>query len=93
MIQDFILLIILLFFSAYFSGTELAFIVSNKLKIEVKARKKNIAAQSAYHFVKNNQAFFSTILIGNNIVNIAFASISTVVFAERFGWNDYQNIC
>ena len=40
MIQDFILLIILLFFSAYFSGTELAFIVSNKLKIEVKARKK-----------------------------------------------------
>ena len=90
MIQDFIFLIILLFFSAYFSGTELAFIVSNKLKIEVKARKKNIAAQSAYHFVKNNQAFYSTILIGNNIVNIAFASISTVVLAEHFGWNDYQ---
>lgn len=89
MIQDFILLIILLFFSAYFSGTELAFIVSNKLKIEVKARKKNIAAKSAYHFVKNNQAFFSTILIGNNIVNIAFASIATVVLAEHFGWNDY----
>ena len=89
MIQDFILLIILLFFSAYFSGTELAFIVSNKLKIEVKARKKNIAAKSAYHFVKNNQAFFSTILIGNNIVNIAFASIATVVLADHFGWNNY----
>lgn len=90
MIQDFILLIILLFFSAYFSGTEMAFIISNKLKIEVKARKKNIAAQSAYYFVKDNQAFYSTILIGNNIVNIAFASISTVVLTEHFGWSDYK---
>jgi len=44
MFQDFIILIFLLFFSAYFSGTEMAFIVSNKLKIEVRARKKNIAA-------------------------------------------------
>jgi len=90
MIQDFILLIILLFFSAYFSSTEMAFIISNKLKIEVKARKKNIAAQSAYYFVKDNQAFYSTILIGNNIVNIAFASLSTVVLTEHFGWGDYR---
>jgi len=90
MIQDFILLIVLLFFSAFFSGTEMAFIVSNKLKIEVRARKKNIAAQSAFHFVKDPQSFFSTILIGNNVVNIAFASISTVVVANEFGWSDYK---
>ena len=90
MVQDFILLIVLLFFSAYFSGTELAFIVSNKLKIEVKARKKNIAAQSAYYFVKDHQAFFSTILLGNNIVNVALASFATVVLAEYFGWSDYE---
>jgi CBS domain containing-hemolysin-like protein len=68
----------------------MAFIVSNKLKIEVRARKKNIAAQSAYHFVKEPQSFYSTILIGNNIVNIAFASISTVILANEFGWSDYR---
>jgi CBS domain containing-hemolysin-like protein len=68
----------------------MAFIVSNKLKIEVRARKKNIAAQSAYHFVKEPQSFYSTILIGNNIVNIAFASISTVILASEFGWSDYR---
>lgn len=90
MFQDFIILIVLLFFSAYFSGTEMAFIVSNKLKIEVRARKKNIAAQSAFYFVKHPQSFFSTILIGNNVVNIAFASISTVVLASELGWSDYK---
>ena len=90
MIQDSIILLILILFSAFFSGTEMAFIVSNKLKIEVRARKKNIAAQSAYHFVKEPQSFYSTILIGNNIVNIAFASISTVILANEFGWSDYR---
>lgn len=90
MIQDLIILIVLLLFIAYFSGMEMAFIVSNKLKIEVRARKKNIAAQSAYYFVKDQQNFFSTILIGNNIVNIAFASLATVIFTSEFGWSDYK---
>jgi CBS domain containing-hemolysin-like protein len=90
MVQDIIILFVLLIISAFFSGTELAFIVSNKLKIEVKARKKNIAAQSAYHFVKDNHDFFSTILIGNNIVNIAFASLATVFLTNYFGWNEYE---
>ena len=41
-----IYLIIFLVLSAFFSGTELAFVVANKLKIEVRARRKNLAAQS-----------------------------------------------
>lgn len=90
MIQDFLILIFLLLLSAFFSGTELAFIVSNKLKIEVKARKKNFTTQAAYHFVKNNKDFYSTILLGNNIVNIAFASLATVIFAKYFSWNEYH---
>ncbi len=90
MIQDILILLVLLLLSAFFSGTELAFIVANKLKIEVKARKKNIAAQSAYHFVNDKQDFFSTILIGNTIVNIAFASFATVIFTNYFGWNEYK---
>jgi CBS domain containing-hemolysin-like protein len=90
MLQDILILLILLLFSAFFSGTELAYIVSNKLKIEVKARKNNLAAQSAYFFVKNSQNFFSTILIGNNIVNIAFASIATVILTGLWQWDEYE---
>lgn len=90
MINDLLLLIILLLLSAFFSSSELAFIVANKLKIEVKALKKNIAAQAAHFFVKDTQTFFSSILIGNNIVNVAFASLATIFFADHFGWNEYE---
>ncbi len=88
MSYEVIVLIILVCVSAFFSGTEIAFVVSNKIKIEIKARKKNIAAQNAHYFVKNPQTFFSTILIGNNVVNIAFASISTVFLSYAFSLNE-----
>ncbi|MBK9099535.1 MAG: HlyC/CorC family transporter [bacterium] len=83
-----IYLLILLALSAFFSGTELAFVVANKLKIEVRARKKNLAALSAKYFINSPQNFFSTILIGNNIVNITYASLGAVFLASLFGWGD-----
>jgi CBS domain containing-hemolysin-like protein len=83
-------LILLIIISAFFSGTEIAFIVANKIKIEVKARKKRLDAQSALYFINNPQTFFSTILIGNNIVNIAFASISAVFLSVFFSLNELQ---
>ena len=86
-VQIFYLLILVLL-SAFFSGTELAFVVANKLKIEVRARKKNLAAISAKYFMNHPQYFFSTILIGNNVVNIACASLSAVFLASLFGWNE-----
>jgi len=83
-------LLILVLLSAFFSGTELAFIVANKLKIEVRARKKNLAAISAKYFINHPQNFFSTILIGNTIVNIAYASLGTVILASLFGWGEIR---
>jgi len=84
-----IYLIIFLILSAFFSGTELAFVVANKLKIEVRARRKNLAALSAHYFINHPQNFFSTILIGNNIVNIAFASLGAVLLRDLFGWEEF----
>ena len=88
--EKIIYLIILVALSAFFSGTELAFVVANKLKIEVRARKKNLAALSAKYFINHSQNFFSTILIGNNIVNIAYASLGAVFLAALFGWSDIK---
>lgn len=85
-----IYLIILVALSAFFSGTELAFVVANKLKIEVRARKNNIAALSAKYFINHPQNFFSTILIGNNIVNISYASLATVYLTSLFGWSELK---
>ncbi|MGB5287450.1 MAG: hemolysin family protein [Ignavibacteriaceae bacterium] len=81
-------LLILILLSAFFSGTELAFVVANKLKIEVRARKKNFASLSAQYFINHPQNFFSTLLIGNNIVNIAYASLGAVFLASLFGWSE-----
>jgi CBS domain containing-hemolysin-like protein len=84
-VEELILLIILLFLSGFFSGTEMAYIVSSKLKIEIKARKKNPAALSAHYFNSHPQTFFSTVLIGNNAVNVALSSLSAVFLSAIFG--------
>ncbi|MCB0746976.1 MAG: DUF21 domain-containing protein, partial [Ignavibacteriae bacterium] len=61
-------LILLLVLSGFFSSSELAFVVANKLKIELRARKKTLAAKYAQFFINNPQTFFSTILIANNVI-------------------------
>ncbi len=88
MFLDILGLIGLLVLSAFSSASELAFVVSNKIKIEIRARKNNLAAKKALYFLKNPQYFFSTILIMNNVINIAFASITTVFLFTVFGLSD-----
>src|ERR1035437_2943653 len=88
MINDILLLVILVIISAFFSGSEIAFVTGNKLKIEIKARKNGIAARSALYFTNNPQNFFSIILIGNSVVSISFASLSALFLARIFGFNE-----
>lgn len=90
MLFQLIILISLLLLSAFFSSTELAFVIANKLKIEVKSRKNNLAAVNALFFMNNAQYFFPTILLGNTIVNIAFASICTIYLTNLYQLNDFE---
>jgi len=80
---------ILLLLSGFFSSSELAYIVTNKLKVELRARKNKRAAKYAQYFIKNPQVFFSTILIANNIVNIAFASLLTIILLSLYSFSDF----
>jgi CBS domain containing-hemolysin-like protein len=89
MTLQFIGLILLLLLSGFFSSSELAFVVSNKMKIELRARKNNLAAKNALYFVNDPPIFFSTILIANNIINITFASIITVFLLTYFQLSDF----
>ncbi len=88
MLNELLFLLVLLLLSAFFSSSEIAFIVSNKIKIELRARKKYFMAQNAKYFVDNPNIFFSTILISNDIINITFASLSSVVLFELFGLSE-----
>lgn len=84
-----ILMAILVLFSAFFSSAETAFSSLNKVKLKAmmtnerksKRIKKTITLSEQYDVV------LSTILIGNNIVNIACTSIATLVFTGFFGEN------
>jgi putative hemolysin len=74
--------ILLIFFSAFFSSAETSLMALNKIKLNLKAKKRNKKAVLLTGILRKPQEFFSTILIGNNFVNIAAASISTFLFTR-----------
>ena len=71
--------------SAYFSATETAFSSLNKTRLKVLADNGNKRAALALKLSENYDRLISTILIGNNIVNITIASIGTLLFVALYG--------
>jgi len=59
--------------SAFFSGLEIAFITSNKLRIELESKQGKIAAKILSHFNKNPSHYLGTMLLGNNIALVIFS--------------------
>ena len=71
--------------SAYFSATETAFSSLNKTRLKVLADNGNKRAALALKLSEDYDKLISTILIGNNIVNIMVASIGTLLFVGLYG--------
>ncbi len=78
-------IIVCVILSAYFSATETAFSSLNKTRLRHLADNGNTKAELALKLAENYDKLISTILIGNNIVNIAVASIGTLLFVEIYG--------
>jgi len=68
---------IFLFLSAFFSGSEIAFVSANKLGIAVRKEKKTRASRIISGFYEKPVAFLSTMLIGNNIALVVFSILTT----------------
>lgn len=75
-------LIILVAFSAFFSASETAFSSLNQIRLKSRAEDGDLAAARVLAMSEKYDKLLSTILIGNNIVNIAAASIGTVLFTR-----------
>ena len=80
-----IIMAVCLLLSAYFSATETAFSSANITRLKTRAEKGNSRAALACKLLERYDKLLSTILIGNNIVNIAMASLGTVLFVRSFG--------
>ncbi len=80
-----IALVILVAFSAFFSASETAFSSLNQIRLKSRAEDGDKAAARVLAMSEQYDKLLSTILIGNNIVNIGAASIATVLFTKALG--------
>jgi putative hemolysin len=86
-------LLILFALSAFFSGTETAFISLGKFQYKEYIRKKKKHYMLVKRLKDDPQKLISTVLIGNNLVNIAATALATIIGTEIFilkGWDFSQ---
>ena len=70
--SGFVAILICLVLSAFFSGMEIAFMASNKLRIEIDKSNKGITQKLIDLFVSNSGMYITTILVGNNVVMVIY---------------------
>jgi len=75
-------ILICLVFSAFFSASETAFTSMNRVKLKTMMQNGNKRARLAYQLGEDYDKLLSTILVGNNIVNIAASTLATSLFLQ-----------
>ncbi|MBQ1270656.1 MAG: HlyC/CorC family transporter [Clostridia bacterium] len=83
----YIAIVLLIAMSAFFSGSEIAYASANKMRLKKNAQEKGGRDKIAYEISENYETALSSILIGNNLVNIAASSVATVIAMSIFGQN------
>ena len=86
-----IIIVVLIMFSGFFSGTETAFSCANKIKLKsmIALGKKN--AQAVYDFADEKyDKLVTAILVGNNIVNLTASALGTILFAKLLSGAEYS---
>ncbi|MGI6736126.1 MAG: HlyC/CorC family transporter [Anaerovoracaceae bacterium] len=84
-IGEILVIILLVVFSGYFSATETAFTSVNRIKIKNLAADGSRSAERVLRLSDHYDKLLTSILIGNNIVNITMTSLATVLFIDLYG--------
>ena len=82
-IRSILFMLILLALSGYFSATETAFSTFNRLKMKALAENGNKRAALVLAMAEDYDRLLSTILVGNNLVNILLTTVATIFFARQ----------
>jgi putative hemolysin len=85
MVMDFAVLLSLIFLSAVISAAEIGFFSVNETRLKALAENGGRRARMALHLRANPQRLLSTIMIGDNMVNIGAASFATILTIRLFG--------
>jgi len=75
--------ILSLFFSAFFSGVEIAFVSANKLQLELEKSKTKISSKMKSFFCRNESDFIITMLVGNNISLVIYGIAMTQILTSK----------
>ena len=81
-------LAVLVLCSSFFSATETAYSSINRIKLKNMASAGSRKAQKALELAEGYDRLLSTILVGNNVVNILASSLATVLFVQNLGFGD-----
>lgn len=80
-----IIIAVLVLCSAYFSASETAFTSVNKIRLKSQASDGDKKAGKVLHMTESYDKLLTTILVGNNVVNIGVTAIATVLFVKLYG--------
>ena len=84
-IRTLLILAVLIIMSAFFSAAETAYTGANRIRLKSRAENGSVKAARALEIIERYDKTLTTILIGNNIVNILTSSLATVLCIAVFG--------
>ena len=77
-------ILICLLLSAFFSGMEIAFLTSNKLRIETDKSKKGVTQALIDLFISHSGMYITTLLVGNNVVMVIYGIFMSDLLVKQF---------
>lgn len=88
-----LIIVAMLVLSAFFSGIEIAFLSSNKLRIELKNKQGVLWGRILSKYLKRPSRFISTVLVGNNVALVVYGIFMEGTLNNVFAltpWSDYE---
>ncbi|MCI5707527.1 MAG: hemolysin family protein [Odoribacter sp.] len=86
MTTSLIIILVCLLLSAFFSGMEIAFLTSNKLRIEIDKSNKGVSQALIDLFVSNSGMYITTILVGNNVVMVIYGIFMSELLLQNLAF-------
>ncbi len=80
--MEFAVIVAMLGLSAFFSGSEIAFVAANRLRVELVAGRRGFVGRRVVEFLENPTTFLTTALVGNNIALVVYSTLMALALGS-----------